>query len=101
VHANASFDMIIGRDFITELKFVLDFDTQCITWDGIDQPMKLQGELKKETTHYEDLYSARMALASTVFQDDYAKASEPKHVHAANKRQTRISDASYEAAYLK
>jgi hypothetical protein len=44
VHDNASYDMIIGRDFITELKIVLDFETQCITWDGINQPMKLQGE---------------------------------------------------------
>jgi hypothetical protein len=101
VHANASYDMIIGRDLITELKLVLDFDTQCITWDGIDQPMKLQGELQRETTHYEDLYSALMAPASTVFQDDYDKASEPEHVHAANKRQTCILDANYEAADLK
>jgi hypothetical protein len=51
VHANASYDMITGRDLITELKLVLDVDTQCITWDGIDQPMKIQGELQKETTH--------------------------------------------------
>jgi hypothetical protein len=42
-----------------------------------------------------------MDLASTVFQDDYTKASEPEHVHAANKRQTRILDANYEAADLK
>jgi hypothetical protein len=93
--------MIIGRDLIPELKIVLDFDTQCITWDGIDQPMKLQGELQKETTYYEDLYYALMAPASTIVQDDYAKASEPEHVHAANKHQTRILDANYEAADLK
>jgi hypothetical protein len=42
-----------------------------------------------------------MAPASTVFQDDNAKASEPEHVHAANKHQTRILDATYEAADLK
>jgi hypothetical protein len=42
-----------------------------------------------------------MAPASTVFQDDYAKASEPEHIHAANKRQTRTLDANYEAADLK
>jgi hypothetical protein len=42
-----------------------------------------------------------MAPASTVFQDDYAKASEPEHVHAANKCQTQILDANYEAADLK
>jgi hypothetical protein len=94
VQANASYDMIIGRDLTAELKLVLDFDTQCITWDIIDQPMKIQGELQKETTRYEDLYSALMAPDSTVFQDDYAKASEPEHVHAANKRQTRILDAN-------
>jgi hypothetical protein len=42
-----------------------------------------------------------MAPASTVFQDYYAKASEPEHVHAEKKRQTNILDASYEAADLK
>jgi hypothetical protein len=42
-----------------------------------------------------------MASDSTVFQDEYAKASEPEHAHAANKRQTRILDANYEAADLK
>jgi hypothetical protein len=53
VQADASYDIVIGRDLITEIKIVLDFDTQCITWDGIDQPIKLQGGLQKETTHYE------------------------------------------------
>jgi hypothetical protein len=86
---------------IPEIKIVLDFDTQYITWGGIDQPIKLQGELQKETTHYEDLYSALMDPASTVFQDDYAKASEPGHVDTANKHQTRILDANYEVADLK
>jgi hypothetical protein len=100
VHANAAYGMIIGRDLISELKLVLDFDTQCITWDGIDQPMKTQGELQKETTHYEDLFSALMAPASTVFQDDYETTREPQHVHPANTRQTRILEANYEAAYL-
>jgi hypothetical protein len=42
-----------------------------------------------------------MAPASTVFKNDYAKASEPEHAHAANKRQTRILDATYEAEDLK
>jgi hypothetical protein len=34
---------------ITEkvVKLVLDFDTQSIAWEGIDQPMKTQGELQK------------------------------------------------------
>jgi hypothetical protein len=92
--------MIIGRDFIQELKLVLNFDTQCISWDGIDQPMKTQGELQKETTHYKDLNSALMAPASTIFQDDYDATREPQHVHAANKRQTHILDANYKAADL-
>jgi hypothetical protein len=39
VQAYASYDMIIGRELFTQLKLVLDFDTQYITWDGIDQPM--------------------------------------------------------------
>jgi predicted aspartyl protease len=100
VHANATYDMIKGRDLNSELKLVLDFDTQCITWDGIDKPMKTQGGIQKETTHYEDLYSALMAPVGTVSQDDYDAACKPQHVHAANKRQTRILCANYKAADL-
>jgi hypothetical protein len=48
VHANATYGMIIGRDLISELKLVLNVDTQCISWDGIDQPMKTQGGYKKK-----------------------------------------------------
>jgi hypothetical protein len=40
--------MIIRRDLITELKLVLDLDTQCITWDSIDQPMEIQGVTKRK-----------------------------------------------------
>jgi hypothetical protein len=38
--------------------------------------------------------------ASTIFQNDYDAIREPQHVHAANKRQTRILDANYKAADL-
>jgi hypothetical protein len=93
--------MIIGRDLITELKLVLDFHTPYITWDGIDQPMKTQGGLQKETTHYEDLYYALMDPASTIFQDDYKGTHEPQHAHAANKCQTHILDANYKRLILK
>jgi hypothetical protein len=86
VQENASYDMIKGRDLMTELKLALDFDTHCITWDGIDQPIKIQGKLQQEATRYEDLYSALTAPDSTVFQDDYDKASGPEHAHAAIKR---------------
>jgi hypothetical protein len=47
VHTNASYDMIIGRDLVSELKLVLNSDTQFITWDGIDQPMRSQGGATK------------------------------------------------------
>jgi hypothetical protein len=42
-----------------------------------------------------------MAPASTIFQDDYDATREPQHIHAANKRQTRILNANYKAADLK
>jgi hypothetical protein len=67
----------------------------------MDQPMETQGGLQKETTNYKDLYSVLMALTSTIFQDDYEAAREPQHVHASNKRQTCILDATYKAADLK
>jgi hypothetical protein len=47
VHDNAAYGMITGRDLISELKLVLDYDTQCITWDDIDQPTKTQGGATK------------------------------------------------------
>jgi hypothetical protein len=56
VHANATDDMIIGRDLISELKLVLDFETQCISWDSIDQPMNTQGGATKRN------YSLRGSL---------------------------------------
>jgi hypothetical protein len=77
--------MIIGRDLIPDLKRVLNIDTQCISWDGIDQSIKTQGGLQKETTHYENLYSALMAPASTIFKDYDEAIREPQHAHAANK----------------
>jgi hypothetical protein len=92
--------MIIGRYLISELKIVLVFDTQCLSWDGIDQPMKSQGGLQKETNHYDDIYSALMAPASTIFQDDYDGTREPQHIHATNKHQNFILDANYKAADL-
>jgi hypothetical protein len=41
-----------------------------------------------------------MAPVNTIFQDDYDATCEPEHIHAANKRQTRILDANYKAADL-
>jgi hypothetical protein len=92
--------MIIGRDLISELKLVLDSDTQCITWDGIDQPVKSQGELQKENTLYEDLYSALISPDSTIFQDDYDANCEPEHSYASYKRQTQLWDTNYKMADL-
>jgi hypothetical protein len=43
VHDNTVYGMIKGIDFITGLKLVLHSDTQCLTWDGIDQFMNTQG----------------------------------------------------------
>jgi hypothetical protein len=59
------------------------------------------GGAKKETNHYEYLSSALMGPASTIFQSDYDATRDPQHVHVANKRQTRILEANYEAADLK
>jgi hypothetical protein len=82
--------MIIGRDLISELKVVLDFDTQCISWDGTDQPMKSQGGATKRN------YSLRGSL----LQDDNDATREPQHVHAAHKHQFHILDANYKASIL-
>jgi hypothetical protein len=41
-----------------------------------------------------------MAPARTLFQDDYDATCEPEHIHAANRRQTRILDTNYKATDL-
>jgi hypothetical protein len=91
--------MIIGSELNAELKLVLYLDTQCMEWNR--STYEIRGGLEKEITHYKDLYSALMAPASTVFQDDYAETCEPEHVRATNKCQTRILDANYKATDLK
>ena len=45
VHVDTSteshaYDMIMGRDLLTELGIVLDFSTQQIIWDGATVPMR-------------------------------------------------------------
>jgi hypothetical protein len=61
---------------------------------------EITGGATKRNYSYGDLYSAPMALASTIFQDDYDATCEPEQIHAVNKRHTRILDANYKAADL-
>jgi hypothetical protein len=57
--------------------------------------------LSKQTTHYKDLDTALLAPKPTVLQDLHDKTCKPEHLHAENKRKTRILDANYEEANLK
>jgi hypothetical protein len=63
--------------------------------------MKQQGELTKETAHYEDFINGLVKPSRTVLETIYDKNLEPEHIHAVIKRQTKILDARYEAADLK
>jgi hypothetical protein len=47
--------MIMGRDLISELKLVFDFDNKSITWDDIDLPLKLKGR-GVVVTNYTETY---------------------------------------------
>jgi hypothetical protein len=70
----------MGRDLISELKLVFNFNTKIISWHNIDQSIKLQGGVFKQTTHYENIYSASLSPKSTVLEGLYAEACEPAHI---------------------
>ena len=72
-----SYDMIIGRDIIQDLKMVINYSTQTIIWDGVDIPLKERDS--GNTAYY---------------------VHEPVAVEQASSRIKGILDAKYEKADL-
>ena len=73
-----NYDMILGRDLLSELKMILDFASNQITWEGAAIPMKGKDKTMEQSFHVQD--SASMTEASD--------------------RIKRILDAKYEPAKL-
>jgi len=82
--SNCKYDIILGRDALSELKIKLDFDSHTVSWDNVTIDMKAPDALKKP----EDLFAT------------FAQTQEPDPVKDSNKRVTHILDAKYEKADL-
>ena len=76
------YDMIIGRDLMTSLKMIIDFEYQVLRWENIGIPMNRNKQSKQ------DLHSI------------FESSMESKPVQEATGRATKILDASYTKADL-
>ena len=83
------YDLIIGRDLMSELKLDILFSQSKVSWEGIEIPMIDYKTLKK------------YKLKKKEFKAYISNTSEPVVTEAATKRVVKILDASYEAADLK
>ena len=73
-----AYDMIIGRDILTDLGFKFDFTNQTVEWDGISIPMK-DGDATEEESFF---------------------VPDPESVDDSADRLKKILDAKYEPADL-
>jgi Retroviral aspartyl protease len=48
------YDLIIGRDLLSELGFMLNFKTQTVEWDEIEIPMKPENSTPERSFHIKD-----------------------------------------------
>ncbi len=48
------YDLIIGRDLLSELGFMLNFKTQTVEWDEIEIPMKRENSTPERSFHIKD-----------------------------------------------
>ena len=76
------YDMIIGRDLMTSLKMIIDFEYQVLRWENIGIPMNRNKQSKQ------DLHSI------------FESSMESKPVQEATGRATKALDASYTKADL-
>ena len=74
-----AYDMIIGRDILSDLGFKFDFTTMSVEWDGIEIPMK-----DSDTNEEENFF-----------------IPDPSTVDDSAERLKKILDAKYEPADLK
>ena len=73
------YDIILGLDFLAELKFTIDFDTRTIRWGDNQMEMTPHGLVTNEES----------------FQHLYQLTQEPAIIQKAEERQAKILDADY------
>ena len=74
-----AYDMIVGRDILTDLGFKFDFTTSSVEWDGVSIPMKDSDQVEEENFHIPD----------------------PTALDDSAERLKKILDAKYEPADLR
>ena len=79
-----AYDVILGELFLNDLKIILNYDKEVMSWDGVEIDMK---DLSSLTTSHQ-IY--------TLFKS----SSEPESTVSALKRTTHILDAKYKKADL-
>ena len=78
------YDMIIGRDLLTDLGIIIDFKDGYVIWDGIKSPMKQHHSVGTKEVAY------------TLYEN----TTEPEIIKSSNERVSRILDACYQKADL-
>ena len=83
------YDMIVGRDLLTELGIDISFKRKIVSWEGIDIPMRDFNRLRKwNISKYE---------INVIIEE----SKEPIVTQAATERIIKILDSKYEKANLK
>ena len=75
-----NYDMILGRDLLSELNIILDFSTQQINWEGAAIPMKGMEESREQSFHVQD--SASMTEATDCIKRILDAKYEPADIDA-------------------
>ena len=78
------YDMIIGRDLMTDLRIIIDFEDGYLIWDGIKCPMK----------QHQSVGTKEVAYAL------YQNTNEPKITKSNNDCVSHILDVRYKKADL-
>ena len=79
-----NYDMILGRDLLSELKMILDFSLNQINWEGAAIPMKGKDETLEQSFHVQD--SASMTEASNCIKRILDAKYEPADLEEVVKR---------------
>ena len=83
------YDLIIGRDLMSDLELDILFSKKVVSWEGIEIPMVDFRQLSK------------YKLTQAEFKAFISTTSEPVVTEAATKRVIKILDANYAAADLR
>ena len=91
-----AYDMILGRDLMTDLGIDIHFSTNSVTWDGIEIPMKDRDATFEESFHIGDTAAVEEAATRIreILEAKYEKANLRKicdqSMHLETKHQEQL-----------